>query len=348
MTGFGALPVWCRLILTIGAGLVGGYVFFLLRLPAPWLSGALVGAVLLILTGVKPVVPDPVRDLGMLFAGALTGSAITPEMLRALERYPLSLLILALTTLAIVIAGRLALVRLFGWDRNSAMFASVPGALSAVIAAVSETRSNMLPIVAVQSFRMFVLVAVLPSATLLAVREVSTAPPDIIGPLPFALMMVAAVLVAWLFQASRIMAPFLLGGMAAAGLLHVTGLITGSPPVAVVSMAMVIVGVYAGSRFSGLDFQTVRSLFLPGILLLVVTVAVAALGALLTARFANVPLPEALVAFAPGGLEAMVVLGLAMGLDPLYVSSHHVARFVMIAAALPFLARRATGRNGSP
>jgi membrane AbrB-like protein len=154
-------------------------------------------------------------------------------------------------------------------------------------------------------------------------------------------MMVVAVLVAWLFQSLNVMAPFLLGGMAAAGLLHVTGLVTGSPPAEIVSMSMVIVGVYAGSRFSGLDFQTVKSLFLPGLLLLLVTITVAGIGAALTARLAHVPLPEALVAFAPGGLEAMIVLGLAMGLDPLYVSSHHVARFVMIAAVLPFLVRHA-------
>ena len=341
MTRLDALPVWFRLILTVGAGLVGGYLFYRLRLPAPWLSGALVGAVLLLVTGVKPVMPDTIRDLGMLFAGALTGSAITPEMLRALERYPVSLLLLALTTLAIVFAGRFALVRIFHWDKTSALFASVPGALSAVIAAVSETRSDMLRVVAVQSFRMFVLVAVLPSATLLAVREVNAVTPEVVGAVPFAIMMVVAVLVAWLFQSLNVMAPFLLGGMAAAGLLHVTGLVTGSPPAEIVSMSMVIVGVYAGSRFSGLDFQTVKSLFLPGLLLLLVTITVAGIGAALTARLAHVPLPEALVAFAPGGLEAMIVLGLAMGLDPLYVSSHHVARFVMIAAVLPFLVRHA-------
>ncbi len=342
MTGARSMPVWLRLTATIAVGLLGGALFQILHLPAPWLSGALVGAVALIVVGIKPVVPDPVRDLGMLFAGALTGSAITPDMLRALERYPVSLAILTLTSIAIVVVGRFAMMRVFRWDSASATLASVPGALSAVIGAVSETRVPMLPIVAVQAFRMFVLVAVLPSATLLAVREVPMKPPEWIAAGPFLLMMLAAVLVSWLFQRWRIMAPFLLGGMAAAGLLHVTGLVSGNPPAEVTALAMLIVGVYAGSRFSGLDGATVRSLFLPGMLLLFVTVAVAGLGAWLTAWLARVPLPEALVAFAPGGLEAMVVLGLAMGLDPLYVSSHHVARFVMIAASLPFLARRLT------
>lgn len=340
MTSPGLASPWVRLLLTSLIGLAGGYVFYVLHLPAPWLSGALVGAVALLVVGVRPLVPDPVRDLGMLLAGVLTGSAITPEMLRALERYPLSLAILAITSVAIVIVGRVALVKLFRWDSASATLASVPGALSAVIAAVAETGTPMLPVVALQAFRMFVLVAVLPGATLLAVREVPMATPAIIEAMPFAIMMLVALGTSILFQKWRVMAPFLLGGMAAAGVLHVTGLMVGGPPNAISALAMLIVGVYAGSRFSGLDMQTIRTLFMPGVLLLIVTVAVAAIGAVLTAYLANVPLPEALIAFAPGGLEAMVVLGLALGLDPLYVSSHHVARFVMIAALLPMLARR--------
>lgn len=340
MSSAGLESAWVRLLLTSLIGLAGGYVFHVLHLPAPWLSGALVGAVALLVVGVRPLVPDPVRDLGMLLAGVLTGSAITPEMLRALERYPLSLAILAITSVAIIIVGRVALVKLFRWDSASATLASVPGALSAVIAALAETGTPMLPVVALQAFRMFVLVAVLPGATLLAVREVPMAPPAIIEAMPFAIMMLVALATSILFQKGRVMAPFLLGGMAAAGVLHVTGLMVGGPPNAISALAMLIVGVYAGSRFSGLDMQTIRTLFMPGVLLLIVTVAVAAIGAVLTAYLANVPLPEALIAFAPGGLEAMVVLGLALGLDPLYVSSHHVARFVMIAAFLPMLARR--------
>ncbi len=63
--------------------------------------------------------------------------------------------------------------------------------------------------------------------------------------------------------------------------------------------------------------------------------------------FAGVRPAEAIVAFAPGGLEAMVVLGMAMGLDPLYLASHHVGRFVVIAAVTPFLLRR-FARNVRP
>ena len=46
---------------------------------------------------------------------------------------------------------------------------------------------------------------------------------------------------------------------------------------------------------------------------------------------------DGLVAFAPGGLEAMTVLALILGLDPLYVGIHHLVRFLGIGLVVPFV-----------
>jgi len=51
------------------------------------------------------------------------------------------------------------------------------------------------------------------------------------------------------------------------------------------------------------------------------------------------PQAEALVAFAPGGVEAMSILALALQLDSVFVASHHIVRFVFIGIALPLLIR---------
>ncbi len=42
--------------------------------------------------------------------------------------------------------------------------------------------------------------------------------------------------------------------------------------------------------------------------------------------------------FAPGGLEAMTTMAFALGLDPLFVGAHHLARFLPISLTLPFAA----------
>ena len=49
---------------------------------------------------------------------------------------------------------------------------------------------------------------------------------------------------------------------------------------------------------------------------------------------------DAVVAFAPGGLEAMMMLALMLGRDPLFVGVHHLARFIGIAVMLPVIVGR--------
>lgn len=325
---------------TLGAGVAGGAAFWLLSLPAAWLSGSLVAMVILIALGLRPVMPGALRDTGMLLAGVVTGSSITMDMLRAAAKYPGSIVILVVTTAAIMLGGQALLVLAFRWDRRSAFFAAVPGALSVVVASVASIGGDMTRIIAVQAFRMIILIALLPSIVISAFPAVSTLAVGVSGAADFAVSMAAALVVALLFVRLGVMAPFLLGGIAAAGLLHIAQLVHGTPPTTVGHVGMVLVGVFAGSRFAGLDIASIRPLFVSGISLFALTSALAALGAMVAWHFVGIPLADALVAYAPGGLEAMVMLGIALGLDPLYISSHHVLRFVMVAAVLPFISRR--------
>ena len=53
------------------------------------------------------------------------------------------------------------------------------------------------------------------------------------------------------------------------------------------------------------------------------------------------------LAFAPGALEALTIIAFSLGVDPAYVASHHVARFIMIAVTVPFLARWLNRKEGS-
>ncbi|HKI15990.1 MAG TPA: AbrB family transcriptional regulator [Roseiarcus sp.] len=65
----------------------------------------------------------------------------------------------------------------------------------------------------------------------------------------------------------------------------------------------------------------------------------AALCAAATSALIGVSFVQALVAFAPGGLEAMTMMAFALGLDPLFVGAHHLARSLLISLTLPFAAR---------
>jgi uncharacterized membrane protein AbrB (regulator of aidB expression) len=59
--------------------------------------------------------------------------------------------------------------------------------------------------------------------------------------------------------------------------------------------------------------------------------------AAVAAWVAKVSFANALVAFAPGGLEAMTILAFILGLDPIYVGIHHFVRFIGIGVLVPFV-----------
>jgi uncharacterized membrane protein AbrB (regulator of aidB expression) len=53
----------------------------------------------------------------------------------------------------------------------------------------------------------------------------------------------------------------------------------------------------------------------------------------------HLPLAEVMIAYAPGAVDAMMLLALALNLDPVYVGTHHLVRIVFILLMMPFIAR---------
>jgi uncharacterized membrane protein AbrB (regulator of aidB expression) len=55
-----------------------------------------------------------------------------------------------------------------------------------------------------------------------------------------------------------------------------------------------------------------------------------------------------MIAFAPGSVDAMMLLALALHLDPVYVGAHHVMRIFFVSLTMPLIARRAARKAKPP
>jgi hypothetical protein len=323
---------------------LGGLAFTALGVPASWLSGAAAAIIGLGALRVGRPLARPLSDLGMLLSGVVMGAGITPQALEAIGRYPLSLLVLALGVFAVTGASALYLVRVSGWRRDDAVLASVPGALTTVMAVAADRGAAVGPIAIVQTVRLLALVAVLPSLVSLAGGGAGGALPGegeaVMGAGAFALTAALGLLVGLAFERLGVAAPILLGGTIASAVLHGADLTPGSPPPGVAALAFVLVGIYIAERVRTIDGRALLRTLPAALGSLVIGVAVAGAFATVSASVARVGLPDALVAFAPGGLEAMMVLALVLHLDPLYVGVHHLARFLGIGFLLPVLFMR--------
>lgn len=338
-------------VVQIGAAWLGGWLFTLLGIPASWLSGAVVAVILLGRLGLAVIMPRALADAAMILSGVVMGAGMSPDTLAAVSRYPLSLVFLAVAVIVITAASSVVLVRLFGWRRDDAVLATVPGALTAVMAIAVERRADVAGIGIVQSTRLLFLLIVLPFLVKVtgeageAFLGAGDAP---VGPGALALLLLGGLAAGYLFDRLRLAAPLLLGATVASGLAHVTGAVPGHLPEPIATLGFTLIGVYIAQRFNVLDLAAIGRLVPAALTAFVVGMGVAAAFAGLAVLLAGAPVAEALVAFAPGGLEAMVVLALVMGLDPLYVGVHHLVRFLGIGFALPVLFARGRTAEAPP
>ncbi|MHA1109193.1 MAG: AbrB family transcriptional regulator, partial [Alphaproteobacteria bacterium] len=56
-------------------------------------------------------------------------------------------------------------------------------------------------------------------------------------------------------------------------------------------------------------------------------------------KLLGIEFAQALLAFAPGGIEAMALMAISLDLDPAYVGAHHIARVMLMPLMIPLSAR---------
>jgi hypothetical protein len=125
------------------------------------------------------------------------------------------------------------------------------------------------------------------------------------------------------------------GAMLISALLHGSGAVTALMPPYVLIPCFIILGAGIGTRFAGVDFGTLRRFLLASLGAFAVASIVSLGFALFAALLSGEGVGKTIVAFAPGGLEAMAILAFLIGLDPAFVAAHHLVRFLLIALLLP-------------
>ncbi len=319
---------------------VGGCALGLAQIPGGWLSGAMIGVACLAALGWAGPLSAPLRRLALTGSGVAIGSAMSPAMLQSLGAYPASLAFMGAAVVAITYVSASMLRRIPGWSPQTAFFAAVPGALSYVFLVAAQDKDADLPRIAVvQVCRVFFLMALIP----IIVGETAgvhlpgggPVDPPLLVLLDFALGGAAG----YLLERLNVAGGMLFGAMLVSGFLHATGVAPGRSPQPIVQAAQILIGAWVGARFIGFDWRLLaRSAwasvgsFVAGTLVSVIFAAAAALVLAL-------PFAQTMVAFSPGGLEAMTILAFALGLDPLYVGAQHLARFILISLTLPLALR---------
>ena len=159
--------------------------------------------------------------------------------------------------------------------------------------------------------------------------------------LEVALALVAARMLARL----AVPAPLLMGAMLVTGVWQLSGVRSGVMPDWLVMPAYVALGALIGTRFAGVTTAALLRNLGAGLAITGVAVVFAGVAALGVAWALGMPQAHVLLAFAPGGLETMIAMGVVMGAVPGFVAACHMTRLMVLSVLLPVMARRGTVRD---
>ena len=335
---------------TLLIGAVGGGLFTWLQLPAGLVSGSLIAVAAASLFGAPVLVPRQLARCISVLVGISLGAVVTPETLHGLGQYPVSIAVLLLSTTVMMFVTASYLQIVHGWDRQSAVFGASPGALAQVMILAADYGADLRAIAIVQVMRVVVLTLGIPAGLALFGLTVHGMYLPRSGSIAsvgeFTILVLVSVTTAVLLTKSRLPGGPMFGAMIGSAVLHGSGYIHALLPPWVAICAVIGIGSTTGSRFAGTDPRALLRLLGAALGSLAVAVSVAGIFVVLLCTFTSINVANAVVAFAPGAQDTMMVLALALHLDPIFVGAHHVSRFMLVSVLMPVWSGRI--RNARP
>lgn len=330
---------------TLIIALAGGVAFTLLGLPAGLVSGSVLAVAAAALLRRPVQVPVPLARACYMVIGILLGAVVTPQTLHGFTAWPVSIALLMTAAICMIIATAAYLRVVHRWDRLSALMGASPGSMAQVIALSIELGADLRAVAVVQTMRVLLLTLGLP-AGLALFGLVAPAIPIVTGPAGGSSLAGIAVLVAVSTATAlamwrlRFPGGLIFGAMAGSGILHGVGLIHAVLPWWIASASVIVLGATVGSRFADTPLRALVGYLGAAFGSFVVSLSVASLFVLIVTHFFLFPIANVVIAFSPGAQDTMMVLALALHLDPVYVGAHHVARFLVVSFSIAIAARR--------
>lgn len=331
----------CGLGITLG--LLGGLLFSVFGLPLPWVLGSLLATGTAAYLGVKLLIFEPLRLAMLIVLGCTLGTRFSPDVLERCSHWLPTLAALLTFSILATLLVSWYLRKYAGFDSVTAYFASTPGGLAVMGIIGGSLGGDIKQIALAHTIRILYVVFSLGFAfrfftsadtTGISFSQGDGSPlhTDPIGTTFLAAGIVAAI------GASKILrlpSPVLIGAMIGSAGMHVSGICELQLPAGLVIGAQVILGVYLGSRFSDISreelLKSARVSTWSTLLLLVI----AGCFSVMLSFLLEIPFTTLMLAFSPGGLVEMCLIGIALGADVAFISTHHLIRIIAITAFAP-------------
>ncbi len=325
----------------LAVGLAGGGILELVGFPLGALIGALIASGVAIRKGMEARAMPKLRTFMLLSLGIFCGERFSPDSLESVARWPVTLAVALSALVALLIFGKY-LGKAFGWSKDTSVLAAIPG-LTSVVALVADQRKACLPSIMIcHALRFHILVLSAPLVILIVGENVET-PKFAVdhGPLIGSVNFLAHFLIAWIparfLDRKGLPGGPIIAGLAVSLISHGSGLSNAASPHSLFLFTNVAAGVLLGFNFSRIKNLPVLALLRAAAAFVALTLAVTILFSALAQALTGIGFIPILLAFAPGGFEAMILISVAIDANPTFVLTHQLIRLVAIVFLMPLL-----------
>ena len=351
------------LAVTFGIAAFAAWLAREIHLPAPYLMGSLLGVWLSggFVAPLRPClsVPKWVFFPLLLGLGVLFGSNFSSDMFSQLSRWSVTIALMIFITIFSGCIGFFFLRTIRGYDKMTALLSALPGGQ---VEAITLAREFTPKAYVVALFHLIRNSAIFISTPLLLVAlsgpETLQRADAGLARLPgiadmsssqFAAFAVVAGIGYIVARRIRIPMPHLFGPLILSTSLHLIGWIDIPRAHEFVIFAQLAIGAYVGSNLAQVQIGELK-----GYVVDAVTVSILfpiLVYSIFTATLAHVTGLDMLtlwLAFIPGGIYEVTLLGLIFGYDIAFIAAHHIVRLLFIFSIIPAIAARFRANEKDP
>jgi membrane AbrB-like protein len=215
----------------------------------------------------------------------------------------------------------------------------MPGGLIEAIEIARGSTADLAAVSVMQFSRIAVTVTAVPLIfAVVEGRAVGSAAGESIGsaaplsPVDAAVLIGCAVVGFVVARAVKLPAGQIVGPIIASATAHGVGLTEAAPPVIVVAIAQLVIGITLGLRFQGLEPRDLMRFLGLSVVSVAAMLGLGVLLALPVAAMGTAPMAVMVLSLAPGGVVEMGLIALSLQASPIFVTAHHLVRILLTVA----------------
>jgi uncharacterized protein len=359
-----------NLFITLIIGIIGGVIVMRLKVPTGAMMGAMISVALFNILTDDASMPQNVRVLTQIAAGALVGTKIKYKDVQDL-RYMIKPAILMIASMIILdLSMGYLMYRITGLDLITSLFACAPGGLVDTSLISSDLGADSSKVAILHLIRLSSVMILFPilmkfiserldrnknaenskqinqviNTHSVMERTISTIKPEYSTKEKCAnltVTVIVAIAAGWIGYKLKIPAGTITFSMIAVGALNVFSN-RGYIPVSMIRITQIFAGILIGETMTYGDVVTLKGIILPAFILLFGIIIINLMIGLLVSKSGSLELITSLLASAPGGLTDIALIAKDLGADVPKVAIFQLARHVSVIVIFPILIKLLT------